>query len=254
MAIAIDFTWSVDGAGYEVVHVAADAQLLRNRDAPDLPLGQRYEALADFAGAQPIAVVRRAGEGSYLSERRGTIYEPSQREPGLFQTFAALNPTPDAVIGFANRYGLLGIEARWMFEGDVIEAEQLGDWYREVRAMRRTINASAHLGRQASRDQLNSLQRQVNERLSEHTSLRLLWDADQASFDVRARPPNLLGALWTQAANAVSSGLRWGECPVCGRFFPYTPDIARTNRRYCNDVCRSRAYRARKMATQGGQQ
>src|SRR5262245_51276363 len=51
----------------------------------------------------------RALTGVSDAARPELRHYPLSDVPGLFRTFAALEPTEDALVGFANEYGLLGL-------------------------------------------------------------------------------------------------------------------------------------------------
>ena len=61
-------------------------------------------------------------------------------------------------------------------------------------------------------------------------------------------PENLVAAIWLQFAIAVDGSKEYRSCQTCGRWFEISPDIARTNRIYCNNKsCKVIAYRKRKQ-------
>lgn len=57
--------------------------------------------------------------------------------------------------------------------------------------------------------------------------------------------PTLLGAVWLQLADAVANNRSFSQCRQCGQWFEISPEAARSNRRYCSDRCRIKAYRGR---------
>lgn len=78
-------------------------------------------------------------------------YELFAEEPALFRTFADLEPTEDTILSFANRYGWLGVEKRFVYRGEgrpkqpgpEIFQGKLGEpldvWCREILWMRRAV-------------------------------------------------------------------------------------------------------------------
>jgi hypothetical protein len=64
-------------------------------------------------------------------------------------------------------------------------------------------------------------------------------------------PMSLWGALVVQVARSVAGGIRFEKCKLdgCPNYFPLTPDVARTNRRYCSDACKSKDYRLKGPAS-----
>ena len=68
--------------------------------------------------------------------------------------------------------------------------------------------------------------------------------------------PSLLGAVWFQLADAVTHDRVFSSCRECQKWFAVGPEVARSNRRFCSNACRSKAYRerqdrARRMCTAG---
>jgi hypothetical protein len=71
-------------------------------------------------------------------------------------------------------------------------------------------------------------------------------------WDDRRRRPRLVAeytsmdaAVWGQFASAVSEDRSFAQCRECATWFEVAPDAARTNRRFCSNSCRSKAYRER---------
>jgi hypothetical protein len=71
--------------------------------------------------------------------RLNRVYEPLQRHPSLFCTFAETSSDEEGILAFANVYGWLGLAERipgtspWRF------GEPLFIWQQEIRAMRKTL-------------------------------------------------------------------------------------------------------------------
>jgi hypothetical protein len=75
-------------------------------------------------------------------------YSPVKDHPALYRTFAAMPATPEAIIAFANSYGLLGLPVRYdVFEGDegdswfnrTVHAEPLTMWRETITAMNAAV-------------------------------------------------------------------------------------------------------------------
>lgn len=89
------------------------------------------------------------------------------------------------------------------------------------------------------------VRRTITKHLEGRVSPRMLWEHDRDRITMRMVPHSLVGALWLQFARAVEARSEFGRCRACGKWFVYEPDTARTNRRYCSDACRFKAYRQR---------
>jgi hypothetical protein len=97
-----------------------------------------------------------------------------------------------------------------------------------------------------------ALQMEINKRIAEQPPVpRLAWTPDP---DYRQRliftPPNLLGAMWLQFAQAVAGELELYSCenPACGKFFQRGPGGRRADATTCSDACRQQKKRNLKKA------
>jgi hypothetical protein len=89
------------------------------------------------------------------------------------------------------------------------------------------------------------LQSKINERLAGKVHLRLLYDVEERHLRLNPVPEDLITALWLQFAEAVANDRNYRQCQECGAWFEISPEVARTNRRFCADACRLRMYRQR---------
>jgi hypothetical protein len=92
------------------------------------------------------------------------------------------------------------------------------------------------------------LQREIDVALHQ-TQARLFagmdWDDKENRPVFRLEATTLAGAVWLQFADAFSNNRTYSRCRECGAWFEVAPDLARTNRRFCSNGCRSKAYRER---------
>jgi hypothetical protein len=65
-------------------------------------------------------------------DRRRIRYAPLDLNPALWRRFASMEPTPAAILGFANRYGKLGIDEALAIQGPVRWGEPLSTWRMEI--------------------------------------------------------------------------------------------------------------------------
>lgn len=195
---------------------------------------------------------------------------------GLFRTFAGLPHTDDAVAGYATRFGTLGVRLikAELPDGGLVTGEPVEDWQREQMNMAFAValwdklRVHDHEGVRAllpdhpvlpdpaweQGDPLPAGWAMLGRYLS-FSQLRGRGDVDPRleMRPTKDRPLALqivagtqLGALWLQFAQAVDGDRDYRSCATCGQWFELDPAIARTNRRYCSDACRSKAYRTRK--------
>jgi hypothetical protein len=88
-----------------------------------------------------------------------------------------------------------------------------------------------------------ALQREINKRLAEQPTIpRLAWTPDYHQRLI-FMPPNLLGAMWLQLAQAVAGEFELYPCDFCGKFFQRGPGGRRADATTCSDACRQRKKR-----------
>ena len=264
--------------------------------------------------------------GSYLTDGRplGTAgYNVRRCNPlalysGLFLVFSDVDPTPESVERFANKYGMLGGDGQKFItlpehtteKGTLMgSGERLGYWHDEILSMRqavsvwqmarkgdveglspfiewdgRSVRYNSHpelapgerpevpyyqtlslianeelnperFNRFRPRDVIEPalcyVQQVVNNRLKGRISPRMLWTEDGSRLCLFFVPGSLAGALWLQLARAIENDSDFRTCDECRIWFEVAPGRGRTDKTYCSDACRNRAYRRRKAARAG---
>ncbi|RJQ43015.1 MAG: IS1 family transposase [Gaiellales bacterium] len=95
---------------------------------------------------------------------------------------------------------------------------------------------------------LSRVQAIVNEHLGSRVSPRILWDDYQrGSWGLYFVPDSLAGAIWIQFAQAITENRDYRRCRQCDSWFEIDHYKARTNRYFCSNACRSKAYRERQQ-------
>jgi hypothetical protein len=90
------------------------------------------------------------------------------------------------------------------------------------------------------------LAQKVNGHLPRPFHGQLTVDAGGTRLEWDVIPRSLIDALWLQLAQAISAGKTYRECKECGSWFEVSPEAKhRSNRRFCSDSCRTKAYRKR---------
>jgi hypothetical protein len=79
----------------------------------------------------------------------------------------------------------------------------------------------------------------------EQLHAQMEWDEKAARPVLQLTARTLASAVWLQFADAVSNNRTHSRCRECSAWFEVAPDLARTNRRFCSNGCRSKAYRER---------
>jgi hypothetical protein len=249
----INFTWDVCTDGYEW-----------KAEGPDSGFGPEW----------------------YLQPRGWQFrrYRPLKEFGALFRDFADLELTDDAFRTFADRYGNLGADEWEQFDpgGDPIEvpedcttevekarfrrglkrefrrADRWDTWVNSIRELRACVRRWDEVqGGSGGRREMEGVKDTIDLQL-EKEELRVAFAEDETTgaFSLQVEPRSLLGALWAQFAVAVGEAKKFRQCRTCGRWFELSPEAARTNRRFCSEACRSKAYRGRKerareLAAQG---
>src|SRR5262249_32215996 len=81
--------------------------------------------------------------------------------------------------------------------------------------------------------------------LTNSCSLHMIEAPATGSLGLRFTPAALLDALWLQFACAIDGNKDYRQCQECKRWFELSPGIARADRLFCSNACRTRAYRQR---------
>jgi hypothetical protein len=92
---------------------------------------------------------------------------------------------------------------------------------------------------------LQQVQSVINHRLRGRISVRLLWQPQTGKRTLYVVPTALIGGLWLQFAQAVEQDLHYRRCSICGTWFEIAPGSGRSDKQFCSNACRTRAYRQR---------
>jgi hypothetical protein len=257
-------------------------------------------------------------------------YDPL-RPAGLFRDFAKVEPTEEGILAFVEKKGMLsecepafnkadeeklraeGKRVAW--SGDpsgecVFGGENIGEWQREITAMKHVVQLWDLIREQNDRDlhnhvtwlparksgsyviafrpdsetpwpkQFNNhpgiitlsvipppparspyprgdvyhpvveyLEGTINEHLLADISPQVGWDSSVGHLVLSFVPNSLKGALWLGLAQAVNANAEHRLCDECGKPFEVSRTASRTafrsNRLFCTNACRSKAYRGR---------
>jgi hypothetical protein len=198
------------------------------------------ELLPDGSKARIVSLV-------VPQSRKLERFDLFESAPGMFLEFAHTPRTPDGVKAFADRFGGLT---------DGMEPEQVDLWYRPIAQMRRAVAAwdeaksTANLGKV-----IRIIRRRARGRIlaefvqgEEGIAANILLKKDLARKSARLciRPAGRLDALWIQLTLAIDGNQNLRPCAECHSWFPIESGGARSDKEYCSDACRMRAYRRRK--------
>lgn len=138
-------------------------------------------------------------------------------EPLLFRTFADLDETEEAIISFANRYGLLTIP----WNGDHIN-EDIYVWFNWINAMREHIQMFEAGGYRSEYWQMASANFEDN--VGTSVKLALRKDGKNGGMALKAGLPSLRVALWAQLGLWISTPalqMNQKKCIICRRWITY---------------------------------
>lgn len=201
---------------------------------------------------------------SDLFERK---YEPLKQYTGLFREFAETEANEKGVTKFANEYGLLGLPmievqsiSRRENKDMRLSGEPIDDWFNAIQEMAEAVeiwestrkthakkggegqghNIAAH-----SKD-IGAIVNIIEAHLSGHSIIVFDFEPHSDHAMVLIEPDNLLSAMWLQFAIAIEEGKQYRRCKYCRTWFGIHPGTSRSDRQYCSDSCRYKAYRERK--------
>ncbi|MBL8795028.1 MAG: hypothetical protein JNM56_14050 [Planctomycetia bacterium] len=86
---------------------------------------------------------------------------------------------------------------------------------------------------------------EINQHLHFREGMRMMWNPTQKQLALRLPVGTLRDLLWAQFAEAIVSERSFRKCRTCGTWFELMPGLARTNRLFCSEGCRSKLYRTR---------
>lgn len=156
------------------------------------------------------------------------VTQPLQKYPGLFKSFAKLEPTASGVARFANRFGLLQSDPN---------QNRLSDWFERSRDFAQVSNGtSASLAEASALTHINEI-------------IRTGVITEIARVGLVLRPRSLLAAMALQMGFWLQdSGDRIGQCAECGNTWLIGPRTGhRVSRKYCSpNCCDAARYRRKK--------
>jgi hypothetical protein len=218
-----DIEWSLNPEGYRLV------------EGPDRVLGW------DSRCIEPI------------SDKR-VWYRPLEKHPALFREFADTEQSPDGVLAFAGKFGLLRDyfreELKEKEDRENLEIDSLGFWISSIERMKEFVDGWENNRASGDVSQTVGIFNELDGSWIDClpvTFLRLSVSSDPLRPNLWLQPLSLLSAMWLQFAQAVASGSQLRRCAVCPNWFVFgTGTGRRKSAYYCSDRCRKAAHRANK--------
>lgn len=92
------------------------------------------------------------------------------------------------------------------------------------------------------------LEYEISKRMNTNIiSTVFLSNSERTNVNLYMRPSNLLGAMWLQLAESISTGKNYQKCNTCDNWFEFGTETHRKTRLYCSDACRKLAYKRRSL-------
>src|SRR5262249_1519214 len=218
------------------------------------------------------------GKDAGLVRVPGAAFDPYRPDPALFRDFAWLEPTLEAVLRFANRYGTLCQRLEYntfaFWETGIPQMKQLvalcdavtqSDWKQIPKALEpflanRCLEGSDDL--RPIRDKLKRGENVSRNELANAAVMRLYqaikpvqrfegegyWNALSGRVALRIKHADLVGFMFYQLGHALIGGRRFRQCDVCGKWSLLQPGVNRKDRLTCSGYCRLKLYRQKVMA------
>ncbi len=174
-------------------------------------------------------------------------YNPFVKEPALFRIFANLEVEPNAILKFANQYG--DFATLWnMSEGVEYFLE---DWRLAIDGMQEAVQqADEFIAAEESRRKRSKNTKAVIELVNEilgEAEIFLTASQQNGGIGLRMHAMNLLSAMRLQLVDAITEEKRYRKCEHCSKPFEVSPQVNRSDRMFCSDNCRVKAYYRRKQ-------
>jgi len=176
----------------------------------------------------------------------GEPYDPFIVEPALYRMFAALEVTPDAILRFVHKYG----STRTIF--DIIEGTDtntLEEWRTRIDELRDAVRAAdEYVTSQLSRGRRNrtTALALVDQSLGWAELHATAVLRQNGTIEVRMAAHDLWSVFRLQLAEAIIDQKHYRECEFCQKPFEVSPQVNRSDRLFCSDNCRVKAYHRRK--------
>ena len=212
-----------------------------------------YECRVSVGGYDVITIEDPSFPGKKIRmlhprSKRTSRFDLFEFNSSAFLEFAQTPLTEDGVKDFADRYGLLSDALNAFNEWQ--SGRDISLWFANIRWMHRHVELWQ---KSTVTGDFSRIIREV--RRSSYIDLKpsgppvtlfLKIDRLSASPKLCIRPVTFQEALWAQLALAIVGNLILHECVQCRKWFTLEAGRGRSDKEYCSNACRMRAYRKRK--------
>ena len=165
--------------------------------------------------------------------------KPLEIRPVLFMDFANLDGSAESCLGFANKWGYLGLGLFPSDDQSPYGGEALDQWQERIQSMREAIEVwkdNPEILLVGGR----------NEFFVSEMRAVLVQSPPDGSLEMRVRPSSLYSAMRLQFGGAVASGSFVRTCDQCGQWFGAGGSGRRMDARFCSNKCRADYHNAKK--------
>jgi hypothetical protein len=173
-------------------------------------------------------------------------YDPFVKEPALFRIFAALEPNETEILEFAKTYGdFCSLEG--MLEGVDYTLET---WTEVITTVKEFVEAADDfISRQqrarSGKKLTDSTLKLLNELLIS-ADVHLSAELREGGIELKINVFELPYVFYLQIAEAIADLKQYRNCEFCNKPFEVSPQVNRSDRLFCSDNCRVKAYQRRK--------
>ena len=206
-----------------------------------------YECRVPVGGYDVITIKGEKTRMLHPRSKRTRRFDLFESGSSTFLEFAQTPLTEDGVKDFANRYGQL---THFLGPQDQDWGRNILIWFENIQRMRRDVE----LWRKSTvTGNFSRIIRELRQSLigglglsGVQVGLLLKKDRLSASPKLCIRPGTLHEALWAQLVLAIDGNLNLRACVQCRKWFTLEAGRGRSDKEYCSNACRMRAYRKRK--------
>ena len=212
-----------------------------------------YECRVSVGGYDVITIEHPSSPGEKIRmlhprSKRTRRFDLFEFNSSAFLEFAQTPLTEDGVKDFADCYGLLSDALNAFNEWQ--SGRDISLWFANIRWMHRHVELwqkstvtgdFSRIIREARRSSYIDLKPS-----GPPVGLFLKIDRLSASPKLCIRPVTFQEALWAQLVRAIDGNLNLRACVQCRKWFTLEAGRGRSDKEYCSNACRMRAYRKRK--------
>ena len=131
-------------------------------------------------------------------------YYPLEAEPGLARRFAYLSREPREILGFANKFGFLGVDRPW--------EEHVLWWHTHIQGVRHVVEGINISGRLEMASVFNDYVGR------DKPAMTVRIETGEGKLPSQTVvPTNLLSAIWLQIADELTGTDNFRQCKQCPR-------------------------------------